>query len=447
MMPPTIEEAADAIRDERLTPIELLEICLNRIDACESAVQAWQLIDRESAREQAERLTREQASGTWRGPLHGIPIGVKDIIDVFEWPTTAGSARWAQAIARQDAAVIAQLRHAGAILVGKTVTTPFAGFDPARTRNPWNLNHSPGGSSSGSAAAVAAGMCLAALATQTGGSITRPASFCGVPALKPSFGRVSMHGIVPVAQSLDHVGIITRTIGDLGVMLEAMASNDPQLATPLPPLEIHSSRDDDHEFVPLGRLRGFFDQRVSPEVQSCLDDACETLLEEGYLIHDFPTLPEFGEVLAQHRIIMAVEAAQFHQSRFARHPNDYPPHFAQLIQSGLTTSATDYARARSFQERFQLRLQRYFDDCRVLLTPATVTTAPLLTSTGDPAFNAPWSLAGLPTVSFPIGLAPNGLPIAMQLIGAPAAEMELLAIARTLERTLSVELPTPMSDA
>src|SRR3954468_2244140 len=210
MTPLTIHEAAAAIRAGSLTPVDLLEQCLERIDRYEPQVRAWVLVDRGGAREQALRLTDELKKGQHRGPLHGIPIGVKDIIDVFDLPTGCGSKLWANSIARQDATVVKRLRQAGAVILGKTVTTAYAFLDPPVTRNPWNLNRTPGGSSSGSAAAVACGMCLGALASQTGGSTTRPAAFCGVCSLKPTYGRVSTDGVLPLAPSLDHVGLMAN---------------------------------------------------------------------------------------------------------------------------------------------------------------------------------------------------------------------------------------------
>src|SRR6266851_6446430 len=193
-MLPTIHSAAADIRAGRLSPLDILEACLVRIDEREEHVKAWVLVDRDAARADAERATAELREGHDRGPLHGIPIGIKDIIDVYDWPTAAGSRRWAQSYARHDAPVVQRLRQAGAVLVGKTVTTQYASFDPPPTRNPWNRERTPGGSSSGSAAAVASGMCLGALGSQTGGSITRPASFCGIAGYKPTFGMLSRRG-------------------------------------------------------------------------------------------------------------------------------------------------------------------------------------------------------------------------------------------------------------
>src|SRR5262245_10128167 len=198
----TLHAAAADVRQGRRTPIDLLESCLARIDQLEEKVRAWVLIDRDGARATAERLTCELKQGHYRGPLHGIPVGIKDIFDVFDWPTAAGSRLWKQSIARHDSTCVRRLREAGAVLLGKAVTTQYASFDPPPTRNPWDLSRTPGGSSSGSAAALACGMCLGALGSQTGGSITRPASFCGVCGCKPTYGRVSCRGVVPLAPSM-----------------------------------------------------------------------------------------------------------------------------------------------------------------------------------------------------------------------------------------------------
>src|SRR5438094_4556426 len=236
-MYPTIQAAAAALRQGQATPLDLVEQCLRQIDKYEEKVRAWVFVDRDGAREQAEKLTAELKAGQYRGPLHGIPIGIKDIIDVFDWPTAAGSKLWANSIAREDATIVRKLRHAGAILLGKTVTTQYASFDPPPTRNPWGLQRTPGGSSSGSAAAVACGMCLAATATQTGGSITRPAAYCGVASCKPAYGRVSTKGIVPLAPSMDHPGAMARCVWDLAALMDVIGGVDPQDKSTLDALE------------------------------------------------------------------------------------------------------------------------------------------------------------------------------------------------------------------
>src|SRR5262245_54731433 len=226
-MPTTIHAAAEDIRRGRLSPIDLLERCLQQIDRYEPRVRAWVFVDRDGARAEARRLTDEMKRAQVRGPLHGIPLAIKDIFDVFDWPTAAGSKLWANAVARQDSTVVRKLRQPGAGFLGKTVTTQYASFDPPVTRNPWETSRTPGGSSSGSAAALACGMCPGALGSQTGGSITRPASYCGVTGIKPTYGRVSCSGVIPLAASMDHPGAMATCVRDLAILLHVIAGHDP----------------------------------------------------------------------------------------------------------------------------------------------------------------------------------------------------------------------------
>ncbi len=444
-MLPTLHAAADDVRHGRTTPLELLDACLAHIDRYEPKVRAWVFVAREEARAEAERLTQEQRRGFLRGPLHGIPIGVKDIFDVFDWPTAAGSKLWANSIARQDATVVRRLREAGAVFLGKTVTTQYASFDPPPTRNPWDLERTPGGSSSGSAAAVACGMCFAALGSQTGGSITRPASFCGVAGLKPTYGRVSLHGIMPLAHSMDHPGPIARSVHDLAIVLQALAGRDPYdplcsdravpdytawLSSPLRPPR-------------LGLVRGLFQDLLDPEGQEFMDEAERALRRAGAPLKELALPAGFAEVLARHRVVMAVEAAQFHEPRLRRHPEDYGPNIRSLLEEGLATPAPEYARTKEHQARLKEEVLAGFEGVDALLTPATRGPAPDASTTGDPAFNSPWSYTGFPTVSIPAGWSTGGLPLAIQLVGPPWAEAELLAAAEWCEQALGVEVRTP----
>ena len=257
----TLHAAADAIRERRATPLDILDQCLTQIDRWESRISAWVFIDQEGARAEATRMTEEIKQGKYRGPLHGIPVGIKDIFDVFDWPTAAGSKLWAQSMARKDAPVVERLRQAGAVFLGKTVTTLFASFDPAVTRNPWNLERTPGGSSSGSAAALATGMCLGALGSQTGGSITRPASYCGVCGLKPTFGLVSGEGVVPLSPSMDHPGPMARCVRDLALLLQVIAGGSGSGEPGIP--DFHAMLNRSASCPRLGRVRGLFEERPS----------------------------------------------------------------------------------------------------------------------------------------------------------------------------------------
>jgi Asp-tRNA(Asn)/Glu-tRNA(Gln) amidotransferase A subunit family amidase len=330
--------------------------------------------------------------------------------------------------ATRDAALVAALRSAGAIIVGKTVTTQFACFDPPPTRNPWCPTHTPGGSSSGSAASVAAGMVPAAIGSQTGGSITRPAAFCGVAGCKPTFGTVSLDRVVPVAVSLDHPGPIARTVRDLGLVLAALKGEgegniDVSRFGRRPPR--------------LGRLRGFTEQAVEPVMRQALDCALDQLMAAGALVFDVQVPAGFDSLLRSHRLIMAAEAAAWHRERFAQHRDDYLPCVSSLIEDGLAASATDYLDAKEQQRVLTSRMQKLFSgELDALVTPAAIGPAPDNSSTGDPSMNAPWSFTGMPTVSFPIGLSPDGLPLAIQLAGLRDTDRQLLDTAAWCESVI-----------
>jgi aspartyl-tRNA(Asn)/glutamyl-tRNA(Gln) amidotransferase subunit A len=441
----TIHAAAEEMRQGRLTPIELLESCLARIDKYESRVHAWVLVDRQGAWAEAERLTQELRRGDRRGPLHGIPIAIKDIFDVFDWPTGCGSNLWAQSFARRDATVVERLRRAGAVFVGKTVTTAFASFDPPVTRNPWDVSRTPGGSSSGSAAALACGMCLGALGSQTGGSITRPASYCGVAGCKPTYARVSCDGVMPLAPSMDHPGPMARCVRDLAIILQTIAGpdeRDPACSDRPVPLLVPGH----YEGLPpprLGRLWGLFEQRAEPSVNALMDQVTQTLRKQGASVKDIALPAGFSEVVARHRTIMAVEAAAFHGERLHRHPDDYPPKIRGLLDEGLACPASEYARCKDFQRNVTSETMGCFSGIDALLCPATTGPAPDAATTGDPAFNSPWSLTGLPVISFAAGKSPDGLPLAIQLVGPAWGEAELFQAAAWCERALEVTMGDP----
>ncbi len=444
-MIPTIQAAAEDIRMGRTTPVELLELCLANIDRYEDRIHAWVFVDRDQARADACRLTDELKNGQVRGPLHGIPIGVKDIFDVADWPTAAGSKLWANSIARRDATVVERLRQAGAVFMGKTVTTQYASFDPPVTRNPWNLDRTPGGSSSGSAAALACGMCLGATGSQTGGSITRPASYCGVAGIKPTFGRVSCAGVVPLAYSLDHPGPMTRCVYDLAIMLRAMAGPDHQDdACAHRPVPDYLARLKGGSAPPrIGIARGLFLERAEPPVQTMMDETARTLSQHGARLVDLALPASFGEVIPRHRTVMAVEAATFHRARLAQHPEDYAPKITGLLQEGLSCSAPDYADCKKHQRQLTQEMEILLREVDALLVPATTGPAPDAATTGDPAFNSPWSYVGFPTVSIPSGWTPDGLPLAVQFAGVSWSEPELFVAAAWCEERLKVEKRAP----
>lgn len=432
---PKISDAATSIRDGRLLSKDLVERCLMRICQCDDRVHAWVRVDEQGARLEAERLDELARQGRFLGPLHGIPIGIKDIVDVQGMPTEAGSPLLKGNLAERDAPAISRLRERGAIILGKTVTTEFACLDPALTRNPWNLDHTPGGSSSGSAAAVALEMCMAAIGSQTGGSITRPASFCGVAGLKPTFGKVDLTGVVPISGRLDHLGPIGRSVGDLAMMFAAMAASDDSIASPRPietPPTLHLIED-------------YFFEQADADVVDATRSACETLQRAGAELCKLDLPASFESVHSSHWCIMTVEGAETHFDRFARHAGGYGPKITSLIEEGLSTLAIDYAAALRHYEQHRREMEELFAGGLVALTPSTVAAAPAgLESTGDPRFNSPWSYAGLPTVTIPCGLTGDGLPCGLQLIGPRDGEELLLSVAAWCERTLAFDAVPPL---
>jgi aspartyl-tRNA(Asn)/glutamyl-tRNA(Gln) amidotransferase subunit A len=432
-----IHSAAEEIRQGRLSPVALLEQCLDRIDRYEPRVRAWVVVDREGAREQARQAEVEIKAGGWRGPLHGIPIGIKDIIDVFDLPTAAGSQLWKDSIARQEATAVRRLRSAGAVIQGKTVTTQYASFDPPPTRNPWKGGRTPGGSSSGSAAAVACGMCLGALATQTGGSITRPASYCGVASIKPSFGRVSTDGVLPLARSMDHVGAMAGCVRDLDLIFQAISD------------VVAFGRDrtahQESTRPSLWRVHGLFSRLADPVVTAVVDRAAAALEAKGVSVGEVTLPGTFDEVLSRHRTVMAVEAASYHEPRLRRHPEDYGPCITHLLEEGLACPAPEYARTKEHQQLLSCEMRMRLMPNEILLIPATTSPAPDAATTGDPAFNSPWSYTGLPTVSFVAGWSDDGLPLALQLVGQAHSEAELLAAAAWCEEALAIPRREPAS--
>lgn len=421
----TIEGAGQALRAGRTTCAAILEHCFQQIDRWDDQVHAWVFIDRAAAMLQARALDAELAQGQCRGPLHGIPFGIKDIIDVQGMPTACGFAPWRNQIAEQDAKLVTALRQSGAVILGKTVTTQFAWIDPPITRNPWNLDRTPGGSSSGSAVAVATGMCLAALGSQTGGSIIRPASFCGISGYKPSYHTLNEDGIFPLAPSFDHPGFLARTIDDIrlieSIPLPHVLLDDLQIPAPSPSQVdpwvkgLLSPRSSPPRLL---RPRGFFDRRAETDTLNALDQAVAILEADGAKVLEFPDPLDFEAILGSHRLMMSAEAAALHETRFSELRSHYSKHIAKLIEEGLQIKVTDYIRS-SQQWNNSLK---WLDG--ILLTPATVGPAPDASTTGNPCMNSPFSYLGWPTITFPIGLSPDALPLGIQMSMDPGRNEE-----------------------
>ena len=431
----TIHGCAARLRAGTTSCVELLDRCLARVDDWEPSVHAWVSIDRVAARETAELRDRELAAGSDRGPLHGIPLGTKDIFDVKGYVTAAGSKAWAaHELKISDCPVVERLRDAGAVVLGKTVTTQFACFDPPVTKNPWQADRTPGGSSSGSAAAVATGMCLAAMGSQTGGSITRPAAFCGVAGCKPSFGTVSLRGVVPLAEHLDHPGPIARCVADLAILLNVIRDTPDAAFGDLTASTAPR----------IGWIHGLFDELADDDAREAVAGAVRILSDAGAAVIDVELPLEFDDVLEQHGIVMAVEAAQTHRSHFSADPGDYSPAIKGLVERGQATSDSRFTAALDHRRRLRTAMQSCFANVDVLICPAATGTAPDASTTGNPAMNSPFSFTGSPTVSIPIQLATNGLPLAVQFVGRLGDDAQLLQTALWCESEIvAVNRDTP----
>ncbi|MGQ9693261.1 MAG: amidase [Thermodesulfobacteriota bacterium] len=444
----SLMEMSKLIKEKQLSPLDLVNAHLKRIETLEPKLQAWVSIDQEKVLAQASQWATIIKRRKKIGLLPGIPIGVKDIFYTVDLKTTGGSKIFKDFFPPYEATAVGKLKKEGGIVLGKTATTEFAYADPAPTRNPWNLEHTPGGSSSGSAAAVASGMCPAALGSQTGGSVLRPAAYCGVVGFKPSYGRISRHGVFALAWTLDHVGFLTRTVADAALMLKVLAGGDAHdLACSNRPVPEYQKF-----LVPplvppkLGIVREFYQEKSEQEVWANFEETVEKMRRAGAEIADVKMPPSFSLVHDAHRIIMRVEAAAFHEKIFLRHREEYGPKLRELVETGFLISGVDYIQAQKIKNLFRKEMDEVMEKYDCLLTPTTSSVAPRgLSSTGDPWFQVPWSLSGLPTIALPTGLNGEGLPLSLQLIGPAFKEEKLLAAASWCEKALQVYLFPPLS--
>jgi Asp-tRNA(Asn)/Glu-tRNA(Gln) amidotransferase A subunit family amidase len=435
-------EIVSGLRARRFSVVELVQALLARISDLDH-LQAWVHVDSEAVIAQAHRKQVELDAGS-SAPLIGVPTGIKDIFYTAGVPTTACSKVYADFVPKHDATTVVRLREAGGIMLGKTVTTEFAYRDPPPTRNPWNLNHTPGGSSSGSAAAVAAMMCPTAFGSQTRGSVLRPASYNGIVGLKPTFGRVSRFGVVPLSWSLDHVGWMARSVEDAALMLQVMAgpdTNDPTTVYDDVPDYCVGIKNPSPPHV--GVVQDYFFENADDDVRAHTQEVIEHLSREDARV-EYIELPEsFEHAMADQLIILTVEAANFHEPLFKENADLYGPNIRELIETGLGIDAVTYSRALESRVQFMADADRLSKQVQVLLTPSTPTPAPGdLNVTGSAMFQGPWTSTGLPTVTVPSGLSKAGLPLGIQLIAARMEETRLLSAARWCEQVLG-KMPAP----
>lgn len=413
-------EAARRIAAGTLTAQALVESCLERIAERESETGAWAYIDPDQAL--AEARARDQSAPS--GPLHGIPIGVKDIMDTADMPTSYGSRAYRGFRPRADAACVALARAAGAVILGKTVTTEFAALSPGKTRNPHNPAHTPGGSSSGSAAGVADLMMPLAFGTQTAGSVLRPASFCGVVGLKPSFGLVATAGTKALAPSLDTIGGFAREVADVAFFIAALSGRpelQPEAAATRPRIGVYRP-------APWAV--------AEPATVAALDAARDSLARAGAILADRAAFPAFDGLGPAQSAIMAYEMARNLAWERLNRGGEIMPKTAAMLAEGLAVTATAYDAARRTAAAGRAALGEFFGDFDAMLVPAAPGEAPARATTGDPVFNRPWTLLHVPAIALPCWRGAAGLPVGVQLVGRPGEDARLLAVALFAEAAL-----------
>jgi Asp-tRNA(Asn)/Glu-tRNA(Gln) amidotransferase A subunit family amidase len=434
-------DAARHIAKGELTSEELVQACIERIEDAEPTVQAWQSFDPEFALMQAREADRIWAAHEAMGPLHGVPIGIKDIIDTISFPTENGSALHKDRQTTEDAAVVSMLRQAGAIIMGKTVTTEFAVYTPGKTRNPHNPEHTPGGSSSGSAAAVACNMIPAALGTQTNGSVIRPASYCGVYGYKPSHGLISRSGILDISRALDTVGVFARSIEDLGLIASAIMTYD-EYDTDMRPRAVPKLADIALSAPPVEPDLVFMQTPIWNDLEGTTQEAFAELMDVLGPRCEAQELPyPFEDAWRWHKTIMLTDIACRFHGLYEENKSDISAKLAEMIEEGRTLPAVDYAAALEWREQLSIGINAVFEDYDAIITPAAFGEAPKgLEDTGSPACCTLWTYLGLPAITIPLLEGPNGLPIGVQLVGKRGSDARLLRTAHWLTEHLSSEI-------
>jgi len=418
--------AADAsalLHRRELSSEEFVRACLERIEAREPAVGAWAFLDPELALEQARKLDTEAP----RSPLHGLPVGIKDIFDTADMPTEHGSPIHAGRRPEADAACVRRLREAGAVVLGKTVTTEFATYQPPKTVNPLDPERTPGGSSSGSAAAVADGMVPLALGSQTAGSTIRPASFCGIFGFKPTHGAADLTGALRLSARLDTIGLLAREPQDVALLLDALLGEP---AAPAPAPAGAGSAPDEGAHVPrVALVRTAHWEQADGSGRAAVERAAALLGDAGAQVTE-PALPEgFDGLTAAQETIMAFDLARSLAAERAQHADRLSAPLRALLERGEATGDDEHRDAVELAERCRARLGEVFAGVDAILTPAAAGEAPPRASTGDPLFCRAWTLLGTPAVAVPGLLGESGLPIGVQLVAAPSADRALLGLA------------------
>ena len=440
-------EASQAAQKKEVSPVELTRACLEQIERLNPEINAFITVTADSALNEARKAEAEIARGEWKGPLHGVPLALKDLAETAGVPTTAASAVLKDYVPAADAEVVRRLKAAGAVLLGKLNLHEFAyggsgiigHFGPAR--NPWNTAHITGGSSSGSAAAVAAGLCYGAIGTDTAGSIRLPSAFCGITGIKPTYGLVSTRGILPLSWSLDHVGPMARTAADAAILLQAIAYYDPQdiYCQRFPPVFYPSAIEESTSALRLGLAREFWNQ-IDEEVRRAVDAAVSVLTQLSAGAREINLSTEAD------RTVVRCEPYAYHQQHLPAHESEYHPDTLKRIRSGADVTAPQYVQAYRDLLRQRREILHLFDQVDLIVTPTTPHLPPSfaeLEAAPDQLRNRelvmlrntrPFNMLGLPAVSLCCGFSKSGLPIGLQIAGAPGADGVVLALAHAYQK-------------
>jgi Asp-tRNA(Asn)/Glu-tRNA(Gln) amidotransferase A subunit family amidase len=429
----TATQAVQAMRAGQLTSEQLVAACLARIRELEERVQAWAFLDPDHALAQARRADEIRREGKVFGPLHGVPVGIKDIFDTADMPTELGTVLHQGGRPKRDATAVALLRQAGAVILGKTVTTELAYFAPGKTTNPRDPKRTPGGSSSGSAAAVAAGMVPLAIGSQTNGSVLRPASFCGVFGFKPSYGLISRHGMLSLSRPLDQVGVFARSIEDVALIGDCLMNYDAQdadMQSRVRPSLVRTAAEEPPASPLFVLVKTPMWSKTQPDTQAGFAELSEHL---GGQLHEVELSVSIEEGIACHRLIMEADMARSLAPEYERGRDQLSAAMRAVIERGRRVTPAEYERARAAMAPLAAVLDELFLNYGTIVTPVVAGEAPLgLESTGDPIFCTFWTLCRTPSISVPLLQGANGLPIGVQLVGAPDDDGRLLRSARWL---------------
>jgi aspartyl-tRNA(Asn)/glutamyl-tRNA(Gln) amidotransferase subunit A len=445
----TVAEAAELLRGRKLSPVEYTKALIDRVERHDGQLNAFLRFTPEIALEDARRAEAEISRGAWRGPLHGVPYALKDIIDYAGLPTTGHSKILKDNVAAADAPVAAKLKAAGGVFMGKLSTHEFAFGGPSfdlpwpPARNPWNRDHFCGGSSSGAGAATAAGFVPAAIGSDTGGSVRNPASMCGVSGMKPTYGLVSRRGVFPLAFSLDHVGPLTRSVRDNALVLDLIAGHDPldPGSSPRAGGGCAAELDRGVKGLRIGVIRHFYarDMQADPEMAAGIEAAVEKLAGLGAQVREIQTAP-LGEYNACNRIILTGEAFAIHEKWLQERPQDYGALTRERLMTAAFARAADYVNATRLRRKLADSFHALFSGIDVAVTassmdpPCRIDDAKAIEYTYGRQARAPFNVTGGPALSVPVGFSKAGLPLAMQIVGKPFSEALVYRVAQAYEQ-------------